>query len=208
MEYLEKNVLNTHISVLTMLLTISVIIIGVETGMIVGLTKRYIDSVETPAVAKEVVTYMVPVASYNEIDDLEAEPETHEAYFTNYYVNDATGSTNRTGSGKKTSDFMVNENGWYTYDGKVVLAGATYEGLKSNYGVLANYTEEIDGIIYHSYGDIITININGEDYEAIILDTCGACMVKQQSDNDTQRYDVMIAGKQHAFGKVKGVVYE
>ena len=37
------------------------------------------------------------------------------------------------------------------------------------------YQERSD-IRYFKYYDEITLNINGVDYQAIILDSCGACM--------------------------------
>ncbi len=61
----------------------------------------------------------------------------YPAVFTNYYVGDGS-STNKTGSGLKTSDFEINSDGFYTYKGKVVVATATWEGINSDYGVLAD----------------------------------------------------------------------
>src|SRR5574344_1804008 len=44
---------------------------------------------------------------------------------TSYYKDDGTGVGNCTGSGKCIKDFTINEKGWYTYQGKLVLGGAT-----------------------------------------------------------------------------------
>lgn len=41
---------------------------------------------------------------------------------------------------------------------------------------------KVDGIEYHKYYETLTLNINGKDYEAIILDSCGACMKKRIVD--------------------------
>lgn len=90
---------------------------------------------------------------------------------TSYYTGDSTGSGSVTGSGLKSSDFQVNEHGWYTYQGKLVVATATTYLL--NYGYARR-----DGIVYHKYYETLTLTINGKDYPAIILDSCGACMKK------------------------------
>lgn len=74
-----------------------------------------------------------------------------------------------TGSGLCERDFQVNSQGWYTYQGKLVLGTATKYLLNSGYGATA-------GIRYFSYYEVVTLNINGTDYEAIVLDSCGACM--------------------------------
>lgn len=89
-----------------------------------------------------------------------------------------------TGSGKKTSDFQVNEKGWYTYQGKVVIATATPYLL--NYG----YSRK-EGITYRKYYDTLTIVIDGIAYEAIVLDSCGAAMSKNI-------IDVFVSGSQYA----------
>ena len=76
-----------------------------------------------------------------------------------------------TGSGLKTSSFEINGNGWYTYKGKLVLAGATAYLLKYGYA-------KRDGIHYFKYYDTVTVNIDGVKYDGIIIDSCGACMKK------------------------------
>lgn len=66
-------------------------------------------------------------------------------------------------------DFQVNEKGWYTYKGKLVIATATKYLFSYGYSRKEN-------IIYYRYYDILNIKINGTIYEAIVLDSCGACM--------------------------------
>lgn len=78
------------------------------------------------------------------------------------------GTGSCTGSGKCEKDFQINENGWYTYQGKLVLGTATKYLLKSGF--------PDTGQRYFKYYDTLTIEINGKDYEAIVLDSCGACM--------------------------------
>lgn len=94
---------------------------------------------------------------------------------TSFYFNDGYGTGSCTGSGLCEKDFQVNSNGWYTYQGKLVLGTATRYLLKYGYA-------EQSGIQYFSYYDTLTLNINGTDYEAIVLDSCGACMRKNILD--------------------------
>lgn len=80
-----------------------------------------------------------------------------------------------TGCGLGIEDFGVNENGWYTYNGQLVVATATNYLL--NYGW--RYSEDVR--LYNYYDNLI-LSINGEDYEAIVLDSCGICMTTGRVD--------------------------
>lgn len=71
--------------------------------------------------------------------------------------------------------FQVNSNGWYTWNGKLVLASATK--YLFNYGW--SYKE---GITYYKYYDEVVITIDGVDYPGVILDSCGACMKSRKID--------------------------
>lgn len=86
---------------------------------------------------------------------------------TSYYPGDECNSTNCTGTGLCTKDFQVDEHGWYTYNGKLVLAAATTY-LQNQFGVKENK-------LYFKYYDEVLLTIDGVQYEGIILDTCGAC---------------------------------
>ena len=90
---------------------------------------------------------------------------------TSYYPAE---SSDCTGSGYCSWDFGVNEKGWYTYKGKVVLAAATTY-LQKQFG-----TKE--GKTYFKYYDELDITIDGVVYKAIILDTCGACYRDERLD--------------------------
>lgn len=82
-------------------------------------------------------------------------PPTYEAFrMTSYYTGDATGSGTCTASGICTNKFKINNKGWYTYQGMVVLAAAKKD---------------------FSRYDILTVIIDGEYYLGIVLDLCGAC---------------------------------
>lgn len=94
---------------------------------------------------------------------------------TYYHPNDSTNSGNTTASGLGTKDFQLNENGWYTYKGKLVVATA-HNSLKS-WNAYKGSTQKT----YKLY-DELTINIKGKDYDAIVLDKCGACMKSAKID--------------------------
>jgi hypothetical protein len=93
---------------------------------------------------------------------------------TSFYPNDELKTGDCTGSGYCSWDFGVNEKGWYTYKGKLVLAAATTY-LQKTYGVK-------EGKTYFKYYDELNITIDGVVYPAIILDTCGACYKDERLD--------------------------
>ena len=86
---------------------------------------------------------------------------------TSFYANDELKTGDCVGAGFCWWDFGVNEKGWYTYDGKLVLAAATTY-LQKKFGTR-------EGITYFKYYDEVNITIDGVVYPGIILDTCGAC---------------------------------
>lgn len=129
--------------------------------------------------------------------------EVEPVLFTNYYTNDPTGSTHRTGSGLTTDQFEVNHLGWYTYEGKVVIATATNECLRSNGPGCYLYSEVGEGFEVYNYKDTITFMFDEQGYEGIILDSCGACHVLQP-DEEHQRFDIFIADSSKSFGKKVG----
>ena len=96
----------------------------------------------------------------------------YETRLTSYYP---TRGDNATGCGLDVNDFEVNEYGWYTYQGKLVIATATEYLL--NYGW--RYREGVR--LYHYYDELI-LTIDGVDYPAIVLDSCGACMTTGRVD--------------------------
>lgn len=86
---------------------------------------------------------------------------------TSFYANDELKTGNCVGAGFCWWDFDVNEKGWYTYKGKLVLAAATTY-LQKQFGTR-------DNITYFKYYDEVNVTIDGVVYPGIILDTCGAC---------------------------------
>ena len=90
---------------------------------------------------------------------------------TSYYPEEG---ENRTGSGLTPANFGINEHGWYTYQGKLVVATATT--------YLANQGWNTGDVHLRKYYDELTLNIDGTDYEAIVLDSCGNCMTTDRID--------------------------
>jgi len=124
-----------------------------------------------------------------------------EYRLTSYYTNDSTGSGKCTGSGLCIKDFKVNENGWYTYNGKLVMAGATNECLNSHSGACNKWNYKIIGRHYFDYYDELVVVIDGVEYDSIILDSCGASMYVAED-----RIDLFVSGSNHFIDRgYKGV---
>lgn len=119
--------------------------------------------------------------------------EWREVLFTNYYTSDGS-SGNKTASGLTTNDFSINEDGFYTYQDKVVLATA-HNTL--NYELYEDYKT-------HELYETLTFKLGDKTYQGIVLDKCGACM--GVSHEDVQRVDIFTT--KSIFGKVKGKLYE
>lgn len=108
--------------------------------------------------------------------------KTYETRLTSYYLGDNTETTTKTGSGLDIYDFEVNNNGWYTYQGKLVVATATNYLIK--YGFVLG-----ENIKTYKYYDELVLNIDGIDYQAIVLDSCGSSM-------KTGRIDLFVSNKE------------
>lgn len=135
---------------------------------------------------------------------IEYEKRNRTVSFTGYYVHDGTGSGSCTGSGLCTNNFQVNENGWYTYQGKVVIATATNLCLNLTTGVCGQYNSLPAGYNAYDYGDTIWFTLDGKRYEGIVLDTCGASFWQEKY----QRYDIFVAGSQYGIGKKLGTLHK
>lgn len=108
--------------------------------------------------------------------------KTYETRLTSYYLGDNTETTTKTGSGLDIYDFEINNNGWYTYQGKLVIATATNYLIK--YGFVLG-----ENIKTYKYYDELILNIDGIDYQAIVLDSCGSSMT-------TGRIDLFVSNKE------------
>ena len=111
-------------------------------------------------------------ASYEEPTSIDTSYMTR---MTSFWANDGYGTGECTGSGKCSWDFQINEKGWYTWQGKLVVATATT--------YLANqgwYTAP--GVHLYKYYEELVLTIDGIDYDAIILDSCGSSMKTDRID--------------------------
>lgn len=93
----------------------------------------------------------------------------YETRMTSYYADDGYGTGDTTASGLSPVNFETNNKGWYTYNGKLVIATASTR---------LGYT---DMRTYNLY-DELTLNIDGTDYDAVVLDVCGACQRHNRID--------------------------
>lgn len=124
-------------------------------------------------------------------DSLDELKET-DVYFTNYHLGDGSSGTT-TASGLKINDFEVNDEGMYTFEGKVVVATANMTRLPR--GIAEGYKS-------HELYEEFTIQLNDKEYQAIVLDVCGACY--GMFDEFLQRYDIFTT--KNVIGKVIGQV--
>lgn len=111
-------------------------------------------------------------ASYEEVRSTDTSYMTR---MTSFWANDGYGTGECTGSGKCSWDFQINDKGWYTWQGKLVVATATT--------YLANqgwYTAP--GVHLYKYYEELVLKIDGVDYDAIILDSCGSSMKTDRID--------------------------
>lgn len=114
------------------------------------------------------------------VDEPIIEDKSLEGYrITSYYPNDDYQTGITTGSGKTIYDFdtmLINGKSVYIYQGKIVIAGATKELLKTGYNVKGS--QEKQNKHYFSYYDTGKIKLYDNWYDFIILDSCGASMWK------------------------------
>lgn len=107
--------------------------------------------------------------------EVKQEVQTQTSYttrMTSYYPEEGELTT---GSGLSPKDFGINDKGWYTYQGKLVVATATT--------YLANQGWQVgNGVHLRRYYNELTLNIDGVDYRAIVLDSCGNCMRTDRVD--------------------------
>lgn len=117
-----------------------------------------------------------------------------DVYFTNYHLGDGSSGTT-TASGLQIKHFKVNDDGMYTYDGKVVVATANMNRLVK--GIAEGYKS-------HDLYEEFTIKLRNNEYQAIVLDVCGACYYME--GEFLQRYDIFVTS--NVIGKVIGQVIQ
>ena len=101
-------------------------------------------------------------------------PTIEKYRLTSFYANDELKTGDCVGAGFCRWEFDKNEKGWYTYNGKLVLAAATTY-LQKKFGTREGWT-------YFKYYDEVNLTIDGVVYPGIILDTCGACYRDKRID--------------------------
>ena len=94
---------------------------------------------------------------------------------TSFWANDGYGTGECTGSGLCSWNFQTNDKGWYTYNGKLVIATATIYLANQGWSVA-------NGVHLYKYYDELILNIDGVDYDAIVLDSCGSSMKTDRVD--------------------------
>ena len=118
---------------------------------------------EEPKEEEEPFKEVIEVVEEVQAPEVVEEPNSYTTRMTSYYPEE--GETT-TASGLEIYNFGVNQNGWFTYNGKLVVATASRRLGVTNMRTFNLYDE-------------LTLNIDGIDYDAIVLDVCGAC----QRDN-------------------------
>lgn len=131
-------------------------------------------------------------ANIEENESYEEPTSTNESYtarMTSFWSGDDCNTGSCTGSGLCEWDLGINENGWYTYNGKLVIATGTTYLADQGWWVA-------DGIHLYQYWQELGVLIDGIQYDAIILDGCGACMRDNRIDlfvtNEASARDVMV----------------
>lgn len=125
-------------------------------------------------------------------------PASKKYRLTSYYPEE---DSDCTGSGKCSWDFQVNDKGWYTYKGKLVIAAATKECLNSHYGACNKWNTPKSGRKYFKYYEELKIVIDGNTYDAIVLDSCGASMYLNED-----RIDLFVSNSKSTIDRgYKGV---
>ena len=111
-------------------------------------------------------------ASYEKSTSIDASYTTR---MTSFWANDGYGTGECTGSGLCSWDFGINENGWYVWQGKLVVAAATT--------YLANQGWQVgSGVHLYKYWEELILTIDDVEYEAVILDSCGSSMRTDRID--------------------------
>lgn len=164
-------------------------------------TDYYQNKTKIEALAKDLEEARSIILTYEEKAQEEAEKAQISYRLTSYYTGDNTGSSSYVGAGISTSKFQINSKGWYTYKGKLVVATATNECLNAKGSDACSKYSKLDNITYYNYYDELNITIDGVSYEAVVLDSCGACMSDKQN-----RIDLFVSNKNSVIDRgYKGV---
>ena len=161
------------------LITLYYILPSVRTLDNINVAEVQIEETKVEEVQEEIVQVAKePIITSRSLPEPRTEDKTLEGYrITSYYPGDNCSTGTKTGSGKTTNDFstmQVAGKTVYSYQGKIVVAGATQELLKSGYNVRGSQNPQNKH--YFKYKDTGRIKIEGVWYGFIVLDSCGAAM--------------------------------
>lgn len=109
------------------------------------------------------------------VEEVQEVPSSYTTRMTSFWSNDGYGTGECTGSGKCSWDFEINDKGWYTYGGKLVVATATTYLANQGWYVAPN-------VHLYKYYEELVLTIDGVEYDAIILDSCGNSMRTDRVD--------------------------
>lgn len=150
---------------------------------------------------KVTILMLIILTVFNFADiNISVENNQYLAQYTYYYPGDATGSGGCTGSGKCIDSFTTDENGWYFYETNgekyLVIAAALNicKNSANHCGIDVAKHGIAQNIRYYNYFDILSLNINGKNYKAMVLDACGACMWKRQDTRGQELFDIYVKG--------------
>lgn len=196
---MKKNIIQTIIITLAILITLA-IISEIQSGknrVIQDTTEDIKEEIKEDIKEEQKEIQEDQEEKKEEIKETKIVEQSNTDYrLTSYYTGDSTGSGEWVGAGIHTSKFEINANGWYTYKGKLVMAGATNECLRATKGACGNWNTRKEGKRYFNYYEEITVIIDGVEYEAIILDSCGASMRLNEN-----RLDLFVSNKASAIDR-------
>jgi hypothetical protein len=182
-----------------LILTIFILVFGIT-----KLLKNVENKEKSPKIIEKIPKNEEKIAENTEkpVEIVENQPKTvikgeFPFRMTSYWTGDSGYTSSVTGSGKSAKDFAINDNGWYTYNGKIVLAAATNECLNSRRGACGKWNTPIAGKHYFNYYDELEVMIDGNVYTGIVLDSCGACMFVKNEE----RLDLFVSSKNYAIDR-------
>ena len=183
---MKRRKLKKWVKVMILVVVISFIMIDTDKTTITKKSKQKQNTIEKKRIyTKEIID--IPQQVKQEVkkqeekkveqkkEEVKQEVQTQSSYttrMTSYYPEEGELTT---GSGLSPANFEINDKGWYTYQGKLVVATATT--------YLANQGWQVgSGVHLRKYYNELTLNIDGVDYQAIVLDSCGNCMRTDRID--------------------------
>lgn len=137
-----------------------------------GENKEFDSNLEIPKMETESDTeeqQLEPIGVVEEepvVEEVQEAPSSYTTRMTSYYPEE--GET-ITASGLGINNFQTNDKGWFTYNGKLVVATASTRLGSTNMRT------------YNLYDELI-LNVEGVDYNAVVLDVCGACQRSNRID--------------------------